>query len=143
MRQSMKRVMSFALIAGLFTSCASPGVCSPGGPTAPGCDLPYPIYVTVTPASATISVDQTLQMADSIVSNPDNVAYAVSWSSSDTTKAGVNSTGLVTGKAPSPGVAICVTAHAAGYPTVVTCATVTIQQAPSNFGPTLADRKMR
>jgi hypothetical protein len=49
----------------------------------------------------------------------------------------------VTGKAPSPGVAICATAAATGVATVATCATVTIQPAPSNFGPTRVARLTR
>jgi hypothetical protein len=132
------RVIWIALAAGLMTACGrwSPATCGPGGVVAPGCDLPPQLFVLVSPANATIDVGMTIQMVDTIRTNLTSPAYTLSWSSSDTTKAGVNANGLVRGKAVSPGVAICATLGGMGYSTQ-SCATVIVQSPPSNFGPAL------
>src|ERR1017187_1887505 len=120
----MRRAMlscpvGLALLEGFLgaSGCSSPGWCSPRGPVAPGCDLPPEISVLVSPTNATIDVGMTIQMVNTIRINPPSTNYTVSWSSSDTTKAGVNVSGLVTGKALSPGVAICANLNAMGYST--------------------------
>jgi uncharacterized protein YjdB len=55
-----------------------------------------------------------------------SAAYSVLWTSSDATKASVDSTGLVTGKAASLGTAICATASGIGAASVQNCATVIV-----------------
>jgi hypothetical protein len=114
------------------TSChEAPSLVCPCGP-------PHPLIesVLVAPDTATITVGQTLRMTVTVRESADST-YSVAWSSSNATGASVDSTGLVTGKAASPGVAICATASSQGA-SVENCATVIVQPAPSNFGPTVA-----
>jgi hypothetical protein len=132
------RIIRFALLAGILAGCRSPTETVIGT-----CCAPYSISLLVRPMNATIAVGITIQMSDTISNNPSNLAYSVWWNSSDTTKATVDSTGLVRGKAASPGIAICATAVRAGFASVENCATVTVQPAPSNFGPTLARSRPR
>ena len=132
MRRAFALPFALSLLLGLAAACgkSSAAWCSPGGPVAPGCNIPHDINLQVTPSSAAIAVGDTLRITATIANNPSNAAYAVSWSSSDTTKAVVNTNGLVFAKAASPGVSICASASAAGNATVVSCATVIVQAVP-------------
>jgi uncharacterized protein YjdB len=87
-----------------------------------------PLFITsvlVAPDTATIRVGQTLRMTVTVQERADSV-YSVAWASSDTTKAAVDSTGLVTGKATTQDVAICATAISTGHASVENCANVTV-----------------
>lgn len=108
---------------------STPAPCSPGGLVAPGCNIPNLAYIKVSPTNATIDVGMTVQLVDTITNNPTDTTFAVAWSSLDTTKATVNSTGLVLGKAVSAGVAICATILDHGYDEA-NCATVIVQPIP-------------
>jgi hypothetical protein len=131
------QVTWLALIAGSLFSCkALAGPCTPVGvivpdtSDAPVCNVPRNlVYIKVGPTNDTIEVGMTVQMVDTITNNPTNATFAVSWRSSDTTKATVNSTGLVLGKAVSSGVAICATVVDVGFD-VESCATLNVEAAP-------------
>lgn len=116
MMTSNSRLM-LALQAILFAACgrSSPATCD-SGLTAPGCNRPATILTAVTPDSAAISVGETIRIKDSVTYNPTDAAYALSWVSSDSATASVDSTGLVTGLAASPQVLIWrVRARIRGY----------------------------
>jgi len=143
----MTTPIRFAAIAFAAVSAAACtdklGACNSDGSLAPGCSLPQPIVLQVTPPLATISIGQSLSMGQAIYDNPGFPSYSVSWSSADTTKAVVSANGIVKGIAPSPGVAICATASFAGDLIAHGCSTVVVQPDPPNFGPTTSVRPTR
>jgi hypothetical protein len=83
--------------------------------------------VQVAPSTATISVGGTVQLTASVNTDP-GVTATVAWTTSSAAAATVSSSGLVTGVAASPGVAICATATA-GTSTKNNCATVVVSAA--------------
>ena len=106
-----------------FTTGCNDVVAGVGGP-------PVVKSVLVTPDTATIYVGQTLRMTvtvQEITGRP----YSVAWSSSALALASVDSTGLVTGRAMTPRVVICAEASNVAFSSVVNCATLTVQVAPT------------
>jgi uncharacterized protein YjdB len=83
--------------------------------------------VQVTPASPTVPVATTLQLTGVVTTTLGNPARskALTWSTTDATKASVDQTGLVSGIAPTSGISICATANDA--PTVKGCVTVIVK----------------
>jgi len=67
--------------------------------------------LVVTPANATVAVGKTVQLQAGVTTLNNNPARnkTVTWSTADATKATVDATGLVTGRAPSTSVSICAT----------------------------------
>lgn len=84
--------------------------------------------VQVAPSTATISVGGTVQLTAAVNASA-GITPTVAWTSSSAAAATVSSSGLVTGVAASPGVAICATASATGVSSVVNCATVVVSAA--------------
>lgn len=128
--------MWFVLVAGCLTACAPPEPCFAVNPdTGPvtssggGCVFPSLVEMSVSPRTASIAMGMTVQMADTITT-PTNVNFAITWSSSNSTQASVDSTGLVTGKAVSTGVAICAETTKAGYEYSTACGTVLVTAPP-------------
>ena len=143
-RPALTSGILFCLTIGT-SACHKPTPTGVSCGNAPGCDdfLPLP-YIKVSPTNATIDVGMTVQMVDTItpdLNNPTNPTFTATWSSSDTTKATVNSAGLVTGKAVSSGVAICATIVNPGYDED-TCGTVIVQVSPPS-GPTASSSRAR
>jgi hypothetical protein len=83
--------------------------------------------VQVTPASPTVPVGTTLQLTGTVFTTIGNPARSkgLTWSTPDATKATVDTTGNVSGIAPTPGISICATASDA--PSVKGCATVIVK----------------
>lgn len=83
-------------------------------------------HVVVTPAAPTVKAGSQVQLTASVVTTVGNPARgkSVTWSTSDATKATVDSNGNVSAIAVTSGVSICATANDA--PTVKGCATVTV-----------------
>lgn len=83
-------------------------------------------HVVVTPATPTVKAGSQVQLTASVVTTVGNPARGktVTWSTSDATKATVDSTGNVSAIAVTSGVSICATASDA--PSVKGCATVTV-----------------
>jgi hypothetical protein len=79
--------------------------------------------VTVTPATATIAVDETVQLTATLTGVTGNPNRGITWRSDDTNRATVSSTGLVTGKAAG---AVEITATSVGDSSKVGAATVTV-----------------
>ena len=79
--------------------------------------------VTVSPATATIAVDETVQLTATLTGVTGNPNRSVTWTSSDTSRATVSSTGLVTGKVPG---AVAITASSVADPSKAAFATVTV-----------------
>jgi hypothetical protein len=127
--------MWFMLAAGSLTACTAPENCfavNPAtGPVTSGvvCAFPSLVEMSVSPRTASIAVGMTVQMADTITT-PTTVTFAITWSSSNPTQASVDSTGVVTGKAVSTGVAICAEASKAGYGNSRACGTVFVTAPP-------------
>jgi len=94
-----------------------------------GCGAPPPGSggsiggVTVTPATATVAVDETVQLTATLTGVTGNPNRGIFWTSSDTNRATVSSTGLVTGKVPG---AVVVTATSVADPSKVGASTVTV-----------------
>ena len=89
--------------------------------------MPSVSQVFVTPSSATIAAGQSLPLIAAVTMSPTGSSYKVSWSSADSLSASVDSTGLVLGKAASPGVSICATATSGSNSSSVKgCATVVV-----------------
>ena len=128
-RMRPARVFSLAVCAVIVASCALERLDVPQSPK-------KLFDVTITPDSSAIAVGMTLQMTATVSHNTTNAAYSLVWTSSDSTKAPVDSAGLVRGKAASPGVAICATASGPGAPAVENCATVIVMPSPQCPGPT-------
>jgi len=87
--------------------------------------------VTVAPGSATISVNQSVQLTAAVNADA-GVTTSVAWTTSSSAAATVTQGGLVAGITSSPGVAICavVTATApTGVASVTGCATVVVSPA--------------
>lgn len=84
------------------------------------------MVVRVTPANAMVSIGQSVQLAASVTVNAASTTAAIRWASSDSSKAIVDSTGLVVGRAVSTAVAVCATASLAGVSPAVNCASVTV-----------------
>jgi len=103
------KVLRFSLVAAAAVFAAACGdkvnVVGPETPTTPTPDV---TSVTVAPATATMSVGETVNMTASVTAI-NGAAATVTWSSSDATKASVSATGTVTAIAATPGVAICAT----------------------------------
>jgi hypothetical protein len=84
--------------------------------------------VLVAPNAATISVLQQVQLT-AVVDADAGITATVTWSTTSSAAATVSQTGLVTGVAASPGVAICATASATGVASKGNCATIVVQPA--------------
>lgn len=120
---STRRVM-IALAASLLAACA---------PTSP---RPSISQVLMAPGSATISVLQSVRIVATVSTSPSGSAYAVTWTSSDSGAATVDSTGLALGVAASPAVSICATANTGSVSSNVrSCATLTVAPALLCPGP--------
>lgn len=116
------------LVAGAALLAACGDKVTVAGPTT----TPPPVAkinsVEVAPATATLTVGQSITMTAAV--NADvGLATTVTWSSSDASKASVSSAGVVLAVAATPGVAICAAS------TVDTgkkgCASVVVQAAPT------------
>jgi hypothetical protein len=83
--------------------------------------------IVVAPATATITVGQTVQLT-AAVSADAGVTATVSWSTTNSGVAGVTQTGLVNGAAAGTA-GICAQASATGLTTVSNCAQVVVQSA--------------
>lgn len=122
-------IWTAAILTGILMGCKSPTTSVTGT-----CCAPYVISVHVGPTSAIIFVGMTMQMTDTVRTNPSNLAYQVSWNSVDTTKVSVDSMGLVRGKAPTSGVAICAVASGPGFASVSSCGTVAVVPSSGDVG---------
>jgi hypothetical protein len=125
----LSRLLLTALTTGLLAACRrTPEDCfyenMIAGPHG-GCVFPAQIQMSVAPHLASIFVGGTLQMSDSIIS-PTNVQFAIDWTSSNPAQASVDSTGLVTGRLATAGVAICATASKEGYDSYIDCGTIVV-----------------
>jgi uncharacterized protein YjdB len=118
------RIFGLALAAGLLAGCE---------PTSPA---PQILQVLVAPGTATISQGETLRMVSTVTTNPPGSPYSVTWTTSDAQAASVDSTGLVLGVDPRPGVSICATASTEDLSSnMMACATLVVQAAPVCNGP--------
>jgi len=79
--------------------------------------------VTVSPATATIALDETVQLTATLTGVTGNPNRSINWTSSDTNKATVSSSGLVTGRAAG---AVVIAANSVGDPSKTGFADVTV-----------------
>ena len=90
----------------------------------------------ISPASATISVGQSIHLNATATGVPVGTPYIALWVSTDTTLARVDATGLVLGVRASPGVQICASVTREGSSSyAINCATITVEPAPPCPGP--------
>jgi uncharacterized protein YjdB len=118
---------------------ATPGFCDAGAPAGPGCQAANPVIVQVSPTSAVIAIGQTVQLTDAVAVDVGSGSPVVLWSSSDSLAASVDSTGKVTGRRVTLGIAVCATIRedtAAGS----SCATITVLPGNANI-PSAARRQ--
>lgn len=102
-------------------------------PTAPG---PAISRVVVAPSAATVSAGEQVRFVATVSTTPSGSAYAVTWATSDTAAASVDSTGLAVGKAASSGFSICATASTGNAnSTVTSCATLAVVVVPAPLCP--------
>ncbi len=88
-------------------------------------------HVVLAPSAMTISVGESVRILATVTASPSGATYTVSWSSADSTSASVDSTGLVLGKAASPGTSICATATTSDRgSSTKACDSVVVQPAP-------------
>ena len=122
----MKTRIVFLVLGTLASASCRKSSSSCADIAGPGCggSLIRVESILVSPSTGTVKVGGTLQLTAAVTS-PD-VSYTLTWSSSKATAAGVVSSGLVTGKAASSGVAICATTSGTGEASVETCATVVV-----------------
>jgi len=121
-RAARRTVIAFT--TSLVAACA---------PTAPKASISQ---VLVAPGTATISPGQSVRIVATVSTSPSGSAYAVTWTSSDSGAATVDSTGLALGVAASPAVSICATANTGSVSSNVrSCATLTVAPALLCPGP--------
>jgi hypothetical protein len=104
-----------AVTAAVLVACGAP---SPGS----GADGSIG-GITVTPTTATVAVDESVQLTATLTGVIGNPNRGINWTSSDTSRATVSSTGLVTGKVPG---AVAIAASSVADPTKADFATVTV-----------------
>lgn len=115
----------------LIAAMAAIAACEPTSPR------PSIRQVLVAPGTATISAGQTVRIVATVSTNPTGSAYAVTWTSSNSAAATVDSTGLTLGISASPAVSICAIATTGSASSEVgSCATLTVSPAPLCPGPT-------
>jgi hypothetical protein len=127
-------LLTFAILAGCVLSCRQYD-CPLSEPNTQPCDNLLVNGVVLTPNVATIQVGQTLHITATLTSS--NAAVSPSslrWSSADSTKASVDSAGVVTGRAPTVGVSICALATNVGLAASTGCAQVIVDANPRGPG---------
>src|SRR5262249_9437826 len=77
-------------------------------------DAPLPNCVSIAPTGATLRIGDTVRAVASVSANSVGSVWKFDWSSSDTTRAVVDATGLVRAVNTIPGAAVCATLRA--YP---------------------------
>jgi uncharacterized protein YjdB len=124
----MKTHIVFLVLGTLVAASCGKSSSSCADIVGPGCDLPTNEVeaVLITPSSDSLKVGATVQLTVTVYTKPANLVYTLAWSSSNSAAAGVDSSGLVTGRAASSGVAICATTSGTAEASVENCATVVV-----------------